>query len=158
VRRRETRIRGGPRVGGGSRVNPATGRCDPARIVFYCASLAASDSTYPYDFDDARRKRRREVPNPLTAEIRPGEADIEQVMNAVMSLTKLNFNGAEDCDGLPVTLRFVSDGGTDHGTRSAAVQVLHLKETQQGRVPEGVNPLFANAGPRYSRAIGGGIH
>jgi hypothetical protein len=48
----------------------------------------------------------REVPNPLTVEIRRGSADIEQVMRDVMSLTKLNFNGAEFCDGLPVTLRF----------------------------------------------------
>lgn len=48
----------------------------------------------------------REVPNPLTVEIRRGTADIEQVMRDVMSLTKLNFNGAEFCDGLPVTLRF----------------------------------------------------
>lgn len=39
-------------------------------------------------------------------EIRQGSADIEQVMKDVMSLTKLNFNGAEYCDGLPVTLRF----------------------------------------------------
>ncbi len=48
----------------------------------------------------------REVPNPLTVEIRQGAADIEQVMKDVMSLTKLNFNAAEYCDGLPVTLRF----------------------------------------------------
>jgi hypothetical protein len=48
----------------------------------------------------------REVPNPLTIEIRQGSAEIEQVMKDVMSLTKLNFNGAEYCDGLPVTLRF----------------------------------------------------
>jgi hypothetical protein len=38
--------------------------------------------------------------------IRQGTADIGQVMNDVMSLTVLNFNGAEYCDGLPVTLRF----------------------------------------------------
>lgn len=48
----------------------------------------------------------REVPNPLSIEIRRGSADIEQVMKDVMSLTKLNFNAAEYCDGLPVTLRF----------------------------------------------------
>jgi hypothetical protein len=48
----------------------------------------------------------REVPNPLTVEIRQGAADIEQVMRDVMALTKLNFNGAEYSDGLPVTLRF----------------------------------------------------
>jgi hypothetical protein len=48
----------------------------------------------------------REVPNPLTIEIRQGAADIEQVMKDVMALTKLNFNGAEYSDGLPVTLRF----------------------------------------------------
>ena len=48
----------------------------------------------------------REVPNPLTVEIRQGTADIEKVMKDVMSLTKLNFNAAEYSDGLPVTLRF----------------------------------------------------
>lgn len=48
----------------------------------------------------------REVPNPLRVEIRQGKADIEQVMKDVMSLTKLNFNAAEYCDGVPVTLRF----------------------------------------------------
>ncbi|WP_315777781.1 MULTISPECIES: hypothetical protein [unclassified Bradyrhizobium] len=48
----------------------------------------------------------REVPNPLSVQIRRGAADIEQVMRDVMSLTKLNFNAAEFCDGLPVTLRF----------------------------------------------------
>jgi hypothetical protein len=48
----------------------------------------------------------REVPNPLTVEVRRGSVDIEQVMRDVMSLTKLNFNAAEFCDGLPVTLRF----------------------------------------------------
>ena len=48
----------------------------------------------------------REVPNPLTVQIRQGTADIEQVLKDVMSLTKLNFNAAEYCDGLPVTLRF----------------------------------------------------
>lgn len=48
----------------------------------------------------------REVPNPLTVDIRRGSANIEQVMRDLMSLTKLNFNAAEYCDGLPVTLRF----------------------------------------------------
>jgi hypothetical protein len=49
---------------------------------------------------------RREVPNLLTVEIRQGAADIEQVMKDVMSLSKLNSNEAEYCDGLPVTMRF----------------------------------------------------
>ena len=48
----------------------------------------------------------REVPNPLTVEVRQGTAGVAQVMNDVMSLTMLNFNGAQYCDGLPVTLRF----------------------------------------------------
>jgi hypothetical protein len=48
----------------------------------------------------------REVPNPLRIEVRRGDAPIEQVMQDVMALTKLNFNGAEYCDGYPVTLRF----------------------------------------------------
>lgn len=42
----------------------------------------------------------------MTVEIRQGSADIEQVMKDMVSLTKLNFNGAEYGDGLPVTLRF----------------------------------------------------
>jgi hypothetical protein len=42
----------------------------------------------------------------LTVEIRQREAEIEQVMKDVLSLTKLNFSAAEYCDGLPVTLRF----------------------------------------------------
>jgi hypothetical protein len=48
----------------------------------------------------------REVPKPLTMEIRRGTAGIEQVMRQVMLLTKLNFNAADFCDGLPITLRF----------------------------------------------------
>lgn len=49
--------------------------------------------------------------NPLMVEIRRGKADIEQLILDVMTLTKLNFNGAEICDGLPVTLRFVDRVG-----------------------------------------------
>jgi hypothetical protein len=41
----------------------------------------------------------REVPNPLTVEIRQGEAEIEQVMKDLMSLTKLNFNAGNTATG-----------------------------------------------------------
>jgi hypothetical protein len=37
----------------------------------------------------------------LTVEIRQGEADIEQVMKDVMSLTKLNFNAADTATACP---------------------------------------------------------
>jgi hypothetical protein len=48
----------------------------------------------------------REVPNPLTVDIVKGDADLEQVLSDLMTLTKLNFNSAVFSDGLPVTLRF----------------------------------------------------
>jgi hypothetical protein len=48
----------------------------------------------------------REVPNPLLIEVKRGVANIETVLEDVMSLTKLNFNSANFSDGLPVTLRF----------------------------------------------------
>jgi len=48
----------------------------------------------------------REVPNPLLIEIKRGSADMQIVLEDVMSLTKLNFNSANFSDGLPVTLRF----------------------------------------------------
>lgn len=53
----------------------------------------------------------REVPNPLTIEIRQGDADIEQVLRDVLALTKVNFNNAQFADGLPVTLRFADQIG-----------------------------------------------
>lgn len=53
----------------------------------------------------------REVPNPLTIEIRQGEADIEVVLRDVLALTKVNFNNAQFSDGLPVTLRFADQVG-----------------------------------------------
>lgn len=48
----------------------------------------------------------REVPNPLTVDVVNGEADLRQVLQDLMALTKLNFNNAGFADGLPVTLRF----------------------------------------------------
>ena len=74
----------------------------------------------------------REVPNPLTVEIRRGDADIEQVMRDVMSLTKLNFNAAEFCDGSAGHFALRRPGRrnthcrSDHVPRAAALQVLHL--------------------------------
>ncbi|OAI30616.1 hypothetical protein A1351_22510 [Methylosinus sp. R-45379] len=48
----------------------------------------------------------REVPNPLTVDVVRGDCPIETVLGDLMALTKLNFNGANFSDGLPVTLRF----------------------------------------------------
>ena len=46
------------------------------------------------------------MPNPITVDIIKGDADIRQVLEDLMALTKLNFNNAGFSDGLPVTLRF----------------------------------------------------
>lgn len=53
----------------------------------------------------------RETPNPLLVEITRGTADLGQVMEDVLGLTKLNFNACIYGDGLPVTLRFADDVG-----------------------------------------------
>jgi hypothetical protein len=53
----------------------------------------------------------REVPNPLAVEITRGEADIAQVCEDVLGLTKVNFNACIYGDGLPVTLRFADSVG-----------------------------------------------
>jgi len=53
----------------------------------------------------------REAPNPLMVEVTRGDADLLQVMNDVLALTKLNFNACIYGDGLPVTLRFADDVG-----------------------------------------------
>lgn len=53
----------------------------------------------------------REVPNPLSVEICRGDADLLQVMNDVMGLTKVNFSACIFGDGLPVTLRFAEAVG-----------------------------------------------
>jgi len=47
-----------------------------------------------------------EVPNPLYIEISKGIADIKQVLQDVLALTKLNYNACIYADGKPVTLRF----------------------------------------------------
>lgn len=53
----------------------------------------------------------REVPNPLSIEICRGDADIQVVMQDVLALTKLNYNGCIFADGIPVTLRFANSVG-----------------------------------------------
>ncbi len=55
----------------------------------------------------------RETPNPLMVEITRGResADLLQVMQDILGLTKLNFNACIYADGLPVTLRFADDVG-----------------------------------------------
>jgi len=53
----------------------------------------------------------REVPNPLSVEITRGKADIDQVCEDVLGLTKVNFNACIYGDGLPVTLRFANSVG-----------------------------------------------
>jgi hypothetical protein len=51
------------------------------------------------------------VPLPLEVEICRGEADIQQVLNDVMGLTKLNYNSCRHSDGWPVTLKFADAVG-----------------------------------------------
>lgn len=47
-----------------------------------------------------------EVPWPLYIDVCRGEADVRQVLQDVLSLTKLNYNRCIYGDGVPVTLRF----------------------------------------------------
>ena len=53
----------------------------------------------------------REVPNPLEIQITNGEADLTQVIQDILGLTKLNYNACKYADGSPVTLRFADDVG-----------------------------------------------
>lgn len=53
----------------------------------------------------------REVPAPLRVDIQRGEADIGQVLDDVLALTKLNYNSCRFADGIPVTLRFADTVG-----------------------------------------------
>jgi hypothetical protein len=52
-----------------------------------------------------------EVPNPLLIDVARGEADLQQVMQDVLGLTKINFNSCVFADGLPVTLKFADAVG-----------------------------------------------
>jgi hypothetical protein len=52
-----------------------------------------------------------EVPNPLAVHIDWGTADLQQVAQDIMALTKVNFNACLFGDGLPVTLRFADAVG-----------------------------------------------
>lgn len=52
-----------------------------------------------------------EVPKPLEIEICQGEADITQVLQDILGLTKLNYNSCRFADGLPVTLKFADAVG-----------------------------------------------
>ena len=47
-----------------------------------------------------------EVPNPLAVNIDRGEAQLRDVVSDILALTKVNFNGCNFADGLPVTLKF----------------------------------------------------
>jgi hypothetical protein len=47
-----------------------------------------------------------EIPNPLRIKVARGQADIVQVIQDILCLTKLNYNACIYGDGLPVTLRF----------------------------------------------------
>ncbi len=47
-----------------------------------------------------------EVPNPISVNIDWGDADIDTVVSDILALTKVNFNGCNFSDGLPVTLKF----------------------------------------------------
>lgn len=52
-----------------------------------------------------------EVPKPLLVEIAYGDADLKQVMEDILGLTKVNFNTCIYADGEPVTLRFADSVG-----------------------------------------------
>ena len=52
-----------------------------------------------------------EVPVPQEIEVSRGNARIEQVLNDVLGLTKLNYNACIYGDGTPVTLRFADNVG-----------------------------------------------
>ncbi len=47
-----------------------------------------------------------EIPNPLRIFVDKGDSNLQQVMEDILSLTKLNYNACIYGDGLPVTLRF----------------------------------------------------
>ena len=47
-----------------------------------------------------------EVPNPISIHIDWGDADLDTVVADILALTKVNFNGCNFSDGLPVTLKF----------------------------------------------------
>lgn len=47
-----------------------------------------------------------ETPNPLAVHIDWGKAELRQVVADILALTKVNFNGCNFADGLPVTLKF----------------------------------------------------
>lgn len=47
-----------------------------------------------------------ETPNPLAVNIDWGNAELDQVVADILALTKVNFNGCNFADGLPVTLKF----------------------------------------------------
>lgn len=47
-----------------------------------------------------------ETPNPIAIHVDWGEAEIETVAADILALTKVNFNGCNFADGLPVTLKF----------------------------------------------------
>jgi len=53
----------------------------------------------------------REIPTPLKIKIVFGDTPLEQVLEDIMALTKLNFNTCIYGDGFPVTLRFADDVG-----------------------------------------------
>lgn len=53
----------------------------------------------------------REVPAPLRVDIERGDADINEVLEDVLALTKLNYNSCRFADGVPVTLRFADAVG-----------------------------------------------
>jgi hypothetical protein len=53
----------------------------------------------------------REVPRPLLIDVCRGMADMEVVLNDILSLTKLNYNACIFADGEPVTLKFADAVG-----------------------------------------------
>jgi len=47
-----------------------------------------------------------ETPNPLAVNIDWGTSELDQVVADILALTKVNFNGCNFADGVPVTLKF----------------------------------------------------
>lgn len=52
-----------------------------------------------------------ETPKPLAVQITRGEANIKQVLEDVLGLTKVNYNACDFSSGLPVTLKFADRVG-----------------------------------------------
>ena len=71
-------------------------RLDQSRAFLWGSGFEPGIGTY----------RGAEVPVPLRLDVQHGDADIEQVAQDIMGLTKLNYNACRPGDRLPVTIGF----------------------------------------------------